>query len=666
MWSIEVKTMEHSIDNFYITTPIYYVNGAPHIGHAYTTIIGDVLARYHRQRGANVFYMTGTDEHGLKVQREAEKMGVTPIELADENSGKFKKIFDDFEITYDRYIRTTEPDHARVVLELLRRMQERGDVYLDKYEGWYAAADEAFYDEADTEIIDGERRAKETKAAVEWVAEESYFFRLSAYQQPLLNWYKQNPTCIAPASRYNEVVSFVAGGLQDLSISRTTFHWGIPVPEDPKHVLYVWLDALTNYITGVGAFSDDPRWSTFWPCDVHLIGKDILRFHAVYWPAFLLSAGVEPPKQVFAHGWWLVDGEKMSKRAGNFLDPATLAERYDLDVLRYYMLREVPLGHDGNFVNDRLAERNNAELADNLGNLVNRTLQMLKRYCDGVLPSIGWDNELDHKIAQLAADARDSYHQHMLALELHRALEVALGLSGELNLYVHQNEPWKLAKDEANRGRLQEVLCNAVEGIRWVATMLLPFMPQKMAAILDALGAARSFDALDRWGALQAGAVVEPPAVLFQKIEIAKPEPQATQAPKQPKQPKQPQKETQVSEQATQPVETPQYAEFDDFMKVELRVAKILSAERVPKSDKLLKIQADVGEPEPRTIMAGIGLTYEPEALVGRLAAIVANLKPRKVFGTLSQGMFMAADAADGKVELTFFSEAVAPGTRLG
>lgn len=664
--------------SFYVTTPIYYVNGAPHIGHAYTTIIGDVIAAYHRQLGEDVFYMTGTDEHGLKVQREAEKVGKTPLELADENSGKFRALFDRFKIKYDRFIRTTEPEHARVVTELYRRMFERGDIYLSKYEGWYAAADEAFVDEADTEEIDGQRRAKESKAPVEWVAEESYFFKLSKYQEPLLAWYRANPGCIAPEARYNEVVSFVAGGLQDLSISRTTFNWGIPVPNDPKHVLYVWLDALTNYITGVGAFSDDPNWRKFWPASVQLIGKDILRFHAVYWPAFLLSAGVEPPQRVFAHGWWLVEGEKMSKRAGNFIDPNELVEEYDLDVLRYYMLREVPFGQDGNFVRARLAERNNAELADNLGNLVNRTLKMMERYTGGVVPDVKPAAE-DEALIAAAFAARDQLHACMQSLELHKALEAALGLSGALNLYVHQNEPWRLAKDEATRERLHQVLVQATEGIRWVATMLYAFMPGKMGTILSALGcadeASRALDTLGAWGGLKAGITIVAPDVLFVKMEppaaaVAEVTPKpAVEDKKEKSKPKQEKKMT--TENTNPAIPAPvapegNLIEFDDFNKVELRVGLIKTAERVEKSDKLLRLTVDLGEPEARTIMAGIGKTYGPDELIGRRVAVVANLKPRKVFGTLSQGMLMAADAADGKVELTTFTDAVAPGTRLG
>ncbi|MCA9647115.1 MAG: methionine--tRNA ligase, partial [Myxococcales bacterium] len=397
------------MSSFYVTTPIYYVNGTPHIGHAYTTLVADTLARYHRQRGDQVFFMTGTDEHGLKVQREAERRGMTPQAMADEHSARFRSLFDTMKLSYDRFIRTTEDEHARVVRTLFETLRERGDIYLGEYEGWYAASDEAFY--TDEEIQDG--KVISTGATVEWVAERSYFFRLSAYRERLLQWYRENPECIRPEARYNEVYSFVEGELHDLSISRTTFDWGIPVPGDPEHVMYVWLDALTNYITGVGAFSDAPEWTTFWPCDVHLIGKDILRFHAVYWPAFLMSAGLPLPRTIFAHGWWLNEGVKMSKSLGNFIDAFELLERAELDVLRYYMLREVSFGNDGNFSYRNLLVRNNSELADNLGNLVNRTLRMTERFLGGVIPAEAEVTAEDEAIVARAFQARDAVEAHM-------------------------------------------------------------------------------------------------------------------------------------------------------------------------------------------------------------------------------------------------------------
>ncbi len=647
--------------SFYVSTPIYYVNGSPHIGHAYTTIAADTLARYHRLLGHDVFFMTGTDEHGLKVQRAAEKQGVTPQQLADENSQKFKDLFDRFNITYDRYIRTTEAEHTRVVQELYIRMLANDDIYLDKYEGWYAAADEAFYDES--EIQDG--KSIETGADVEWVEEESYFFRLSKFQEPLLKWYKENPDCIRPESRYNEVVSFVEGGLQDLSISRTTFDWGIPVPNDPKHVLYVWVDALTNYITGVGAFSDDENWEKFWPCNLHILGKDILRFHAVYWPAFLLSGGVELPEQLFIHGWWLVEGEKMSKRAGNWLDPHQLADQYALDLLRYYMLREIPFGNDGNFANERVIARNNAELADNFGNLVNRTTRMVESFVQGEIKK-GQSNQDDAALEKKASDTIEEVHRAMDAREFHKALEAILSLSSELNLYLHNNQPWKLKKDETQIDRLNHVLYQTIEGIRWVATLLLPFVPDAANKVLDAFQVDTAFDSAEHarsfasleWGSLPDGHTISSPEVLFAKLELPASEEEEKKKPSKKAQKKQEAKEEKK--------EKPKHIKFQDFEAVELRVGKVLEASQVEGSDKLLLLKVDVGEDEPRQIVAGIGKTYAPEDLLNNHYAVVTNLKPAKIFKIRSEGMMLAADTTDGKLSLANFPDTVAPGTRIG
>lgn len=643
---------------FYVSTPIYYVNGSPHLGHIYTTIAADTLARYHRMLGDEVFFITGTDEHGLKVQRAAEKQGITPQELADVNSKKFQDLFDRFDITYDRYIRTTEDDHTRVVQELYRRMVEQGDIYLDKYEGWYAAADEAFYDES--EIADGKSIA--TGAAVEWVEEESYFFRLSKYQEPLLEWYRANPDCIGPDVRYNEVVSFVEGGLKDLSISRTTFDWGIELPDDPKHVLYVWVDALANYITGVGAFSDDPNWEKFWPCDLHILGKDILRFHAVYWPAFLLSAQLPLPKQFFIHGWWLVEGEKMSKRAGNQLDPHELADTYPLDLLRYYMLREMPFGNDGNFAADRLFARNNAELADNFGNLVNRTARMVVSFLNGKL-SVATPGEDDAALIAAAHTSWEQVQQSMATREFHRVLETILSFSRELNLYVQNNQPWKLKKDESQRERLEQVLYQTIEGIRWVATMLRPFTPTASNKVLDALHIdevlgddARMFASLKKWGAMPAGHVIESPEVLFEKLELPKEEEPEKEKPKKAKKEK---KQEPAADGKTT-------ISFGDFQNVKMHVGKVLEAARVEGSEKLLLLKVDVGEDAPRQVVAGIAATYAPEDLVGNHYAVVTNLKPAKIFKIRSEGMMLAADTTDGKMSLACFPENVAPGTPIG
>lgn len=641
-------------EHFYVSTPIYYVNGAPHIGHAYTTIVADALARYHRLRGNEVFFLTGTDEHGLKVQRSAEAQNISPKALADENSAKFRTLFDRLSLSYDRFIRTTEDEHKQVVLAVLERMIANDDVYLGKYEGWYSASDEAFY--AEDEIEDG--KAKASGSAVEWVVEESYFFRLGKYQQPLLDWYRQNPDCIKPQGRYNEVVSFVEGGLEDLSISRTTFDWGIPWPKDPKHVLYVWVDALTNYISALGGFEGSSAYDHFWPCNIHLIGKDILRFHAVYWPAFLLSAKLEPPRCVFAHGWWLNRGEKMSKSKGNFIDAQELVESYDLDVLRYYMLREVPLGNDGNFAQERLIERNNAELADNYGNLVNRTIAMLGRFGQGKAPAAttGQEHEEDQALVEKALEAVSVVDEHIKQYELHRALEVIFQLSSELNLYLQRTQPWKLAKDADQAERLGQVLYNTLEGIRIVTLLLAAFIPDAALKVLTSLNAQDHSLASLSWGGLQPGVEIVAPAVLFNKLELPKEEPkQEEPAPKA-----KAEKKSKTKEEA--PVEQ---IEFTDFQKVELRVGLIVSAERVEGSSKLLKLQIDVGEERPRTVVSGIAKSFAPEDLTGNRYAVVTNLKPAKLFGILSEAMVLAADKPDGTLELARFSDAIAPGTRL-
>lgn len=649
------------MSTFYISTPIYYVNGEPHIGHAYTTIVADAMARHYRHRGFEVFFLTGTDEHGLKVQRAAEERGISPKELADLNSDSFRRLFDKMELSYDRFIRTTDEDHKKVVLEVVRRMKENGDVYLDSYAGWYAAADEAFYDES--EIEDG--RSTKTGAKVEWVEEKSYFFRLSNYQQRLLDWYASQPCPVLPEIRKNEVAAFVASGLRDLSISRTTFDWGIRWPDDPEHVLYVWVDALTNYITGVGAFLDEELFEKFWPCDIHLIGKDILRFHAVYWPAFLMSAGVAFPKEVFAHGWWMSEGQKMSKSLGNFIDAFELADRYPMDLLRYYLLREIPLGSDGNFVHHRVIGRNNSELADNLGNLVNRAMAMTAKFVDSKVPeATDHPDTSDQKtwaeimeIQNKAEFCRDEVFAAMDARETHRALERIMEFSSDLNQYVAVTQPWALNK-KGLQAELQTVMYNLLEGIRWLAELAAAFIPKTAETILKAFGRDEIHIGELVWGGLEPGGTVTAPDVLFAKIELPE-EPVAPKAEKKAK-PEKTEKKTEKAVEAAEGIIT-----FDQFVAVQLKVAHVLEAERVEGSDKLLKLTIDAGEPEQRTVVAGIGKAYGPEDVKGLRVAMVANLAPRKVFGVLSQGMLLAVENEDGGLELARYSDKVKPGTRI-
>ncbi len=639
------------MSTFYVTTPIYYVNGEPHIGHAYTTIVADAMARHYRHRKFEVFFLTGTDEHGLKVQRAAEERGLTPKALADLNSSSFERLFKTLEITHDRFIRTTDTDHKKVVHEVVKRMLASGDIYLDAYAGWYSATDEAFYDES--EIEDG--KCKTSGSAVEWVEEKSYFFKLSKYEKPLLDWFESQPCPVLPVIRRNEVASFVSGGLRDLSISRTTFDWGIPWPDDPEHVLYVWVDALTNYITGVGAFSDDELFKKFWPCDIHLIGKDILRFHAVYWPAFLMSAGIALPKEVFAHGWWMSEGLKMSKSLGNFIDAFELAEKYPLDLLRYYLLREIPLGSDGNFVHARVIGRNNSELADNLGNLVNRAVAMATKFVDGKVPDgAASDNPEDVDIRAKAELCRDDVFAAMDARETHRAVERVMEFSSDLNQYVAITQPWSLNK-KGETDRLINVMYHLLEGIRWVAELGAAFLPTASAKILAAFGQEDVDLSKLEWGGLAAGTVIVTPEVLFTKIDMPVEEAVIVE--------KAPEKAPKAAKKAEAPAEG--IITFDQFLAVELKVAHVIAAERVEGSDKLLKVTVDAGEPETRTIVAGIALSYSPEDILGQRVAMVGNLQPRKVFKILSEGMLLAVETEDGGLELARYSDRVKPGTRI-
>ena len=510
-------------DTFYVTTPIYYVNDVPHIGHAYTTVACDALARYRRVAGQDVFFLTGTDEHGQKVEKAAAEQGEKPIDLADRVVTRFQNLWKALEISYDRFIRTTEPAHRRSVEEIFRRVQANGDVYLGEYEDWYCTPCETFWTE--NQLIEG--NCPDCNRPTERLKEPSYFFRMSRYQDALLRHIEENPDFIQPVSRRNEIVSFVREGLRDLSISRTSFSWGIPVPGDPKHVIYVWFDALTNYITGVGFPDDEETFSRYWPADVHVIGKDILRFHAVYWPTFLMSAGLPLPKRVFAHGWWTVEGKKMSKSLGNVVDPGAIAEEYGVDAFRYFILREVPFGLDGDFSREALVHRINSDLANDLGNLVSRVLAMLGKYRKGVVPtviSVGSEGA-DETLRDTLADALGRVDEAMDGLAFHRALAAIWELVGTVNKYVDTTAPWTLAKDPSRASRLDQVLYNACEALRAVGLLVFPFMPGTGREIWRRLGIDRPadqgrLDELRVWGGLPAGLQTERGQSLFPRIEV--------------------------------------------------------------------------------------------------------------------------------------------------
>ncbi len=636
-------------ESYYITTPIYYVNDLPHIGHIYTTVMADIFARYNRLAGRRVYFLTGTDEHGQKIERAAKEQGIAPKALADRVVERYHQLWKVLEISHDDFIRTTEDRHQRAVHEMIRRMAERGDIYKGSYTGWYCAGCEAFYPE--TQLVEG--KCPDQGHPVERLSEPSYFFRLSAYQDRLLQWYRDNPECIQPRSRHNEVVRFVKGGLHDLSVSRTSIRWGIPWPGDPEHVVYVWLDALTNYVSALGFGSEDTAlFDRFWPADVHLVGKDILRFHCVYWPAFLMSAGLPLPRVVFGHGWWKRGESKMSKSFGNVVRPDPHIRRFGPDAVRYFLAREMTFGADASFSDEAFVERYNADLANHLGNAASRTLSMIGRFLGGTVPAAG----SEEPVVSAVRDAVDKYHRRMQGHEPHRALEAVWAMLATLNGFIQERQPWAIARGgEAARPELEAVLGTAAECLRITSILVEPFMPATARALREGLGNPQApADLVEgtRWGLLPGGAVIGKPKALFPRVDV-----------------KEFMKELQMEQEATTGSEareesaTPQIT-IDELAKVQLRVGLVLEAERIPKSKKLLRLKVDLGEPEPRQIVAGMAESYEPEQMVGRRVVVVANLKPARLMGVESQGMILAADIG-GKAFLLSPDGEVPPGATV-
>jgi methionyl-tRNA synthetase len=646
---------------FYITTPIYYVNDLPHIGHIYTTTVADTIARYKRMLGYDVRFLTGTDEHGQKMDRTAREQGLTPRELADRVVRRYPPLWKTLEITNDDFIRTTEPRHHAGVHALIAKLQERGDIYKGSYEGWYCAGCEAFYPE--TQLVDG--RCPDQGHPVDLLKEDSYFFRLSAYQGPLLAHYREHPEFIRPESRYNEVVRFVEMGLKDLSISRVSLKWGIPWPGDGAHVVYVWLDALANYVTALGFGSPDTSlYDRYWPADLHLVGKDILRFHCVYWPAFLLSAGLPLPRQVYGHGWWLRDERKMSKSLGNVVRPDYLIERFGADPLRYFLLREMTFGQDASFSDEAFLARYNADLANGLGNASARVLALARRSFDGRTPT-----ELcDASVLRTAAEtAVGRYRAAMDAYEFQRALEAVWELLSAVDSYVNEKAPWSIAKTEGRDSvRLRHVLYNCLEALRLAAVMVGPVMPGRAVRLLGQLGIAeRSPSEADlAWGGLPLDTPLGEEGVLFPRADV---EAFFAEVPVNEAKPSTPE-QTPPAAAAPQPPAVPATAAeqvgIEEFARVKLVVGTVKFAERVPKSKKLVRLEVDLGEGSLRQIVAGIGAQYEPEKLVGRQIVVVANLKPATLMGVESRGMLLAA-SVDGSPFLLSVDAPVPPGTGI-
>ncbi len=621
---------------FYITTPIYYPSDRLHIGHAYCTTVADSIARYKRLADYEVLFLTGSDEHGQKIERKAKENGVTPIQYVDKIVDGFKNLWEKLNISHDDFIRTTETRHREVVQSIFQKIFDQGDIYKAAYEGWYCTPCETFW--LETKLENG--NCPDCGRPVELLKEESYFFKMSKYQERLLQYIEQNPDFIQPTSRRNEMINFIKGGLEDLCVSRTTFDWGIPVPFDTKHVVYVWFDALTNYITAAGYLHDRDKFAKFWPADIHLVGKEIVRFHSIIWPIILMALGAELPKMVYGHGWLVVEGDKMSKSKGNVIDPVALIDEFGPDAIRYFLLKEITLGQDGNFSRDALINRINADLANDLGNLLHRTLSMIGRFNGGVIQAAGEKEAIDAELAQLAHNTAANYEKNMESMEINAALKEIWALVSRSNKYIDETAPWALAKDPAKRARLDTVMYNLAEVLRIVTILVSPFMPTTAPKIWAQLGIETAFadvrlhDA-QSWGLLAAGTKVAKPEPIFPRIEI-KPEAevQSAAAPAAKVQP------------APAADSSQEEITIDDFGKMDLRVAKVLTCEKVKGADKLLQFTVDLGT-ETRTVISGIAQHYQPEELVGRNVVMVANLKPAKIRGIESRGMLLSASCED-------------------
>ena len=655
--------MAQAKPKFYLTTPIYYTNGLPHIGHTYTTVVADTIRRYKRMNGYDVVMTTGTDEHGVNVERAAQKAGIPESEFVAKMAEAWRSLWEELGVPADEFIRTTEVRHARTVQWLFKLFRENGYVYPGHYTGQYCIYDNAYVDVKPGENCPDCGRPTET------VTEENYFFKLSAFQQPLLDFYKKNPTFIQPETRRNEILSFVEGGLRDLSITRTAIRWGIPVPGEEPHVFYVWFDALTAYLSAVGGPEYERRG--FWPADLHLVGKDIIRFHAVYWPAFLMAAGLPVPKQVWAHGWFLIDAGKMSKSKGNVVQPRPIAQVLGMDALRYYMLRETVFGQDGNFSYDALVQRYNSDLANGLGNLTSRTLTMIEKYCDGVFPK--GNNEVAVSVApwrvpERIQQVRSLYEQYQFT----RVLEEIWRLITDVDLLISEQKPWTLAEDPAKRVQLEAVLWIAADTLRAVAVLAHPVIPTATEKLWRALGQGGSIgeqriDEL-QWGTLRAGTKIAKSETLFPRIEKQEAVERMEAMESEPQKPvavPAASGGTVASPSGAAAQTAPEKIAIEDFAKVEMRVGQIKTAERIVGADKLLKLTVDIGS-EVRQICAGIAQFYEPESLVGRKVVVVVNLAPRKLRGVESNGMIVAASVGpEGRPVLAAFTEDVEVGARL-